>query len=154
MHENARAVVRASDDCGRLRYAINHNGEPGGQSRAATTGYGYGVAGAIAMSTAQQSHDRCVKDAQILGFVPFPPATLGFDADTKSHPMRIIAVKEKAEAAGLRPGDLLLEVDSKPVETFFSVITIMNTKKPGDRVAVKIQRDDQVLLQTVVAAGR
>jgi membrane-associated protease RseP (regulator of RpoE activity) len=122
--------------------------------RCATTGYGYGVAGAIAMSTAQQSHDRCVKDAQILGFVPFPPATLGFDADTKSHPMRIIAVKENAEAAGLRPGDLLLEVDSKPVETFFSVITIMNTKKPGDRVAVKIQRDDQVLLRTVVAAGR
>jgi hypothetical protein len=122
--------------------------------RCATTGYGYGVAGAIAMSTAQQSHDRGVKDAQILGFVSFPVATLGFDADTKSHPMRIIAVRENAAAAGLRPGDLLLEADPKPVESFFSVITIMNTKKPGDRVPVKIQRDDQVLLQTVVAAAR
>lgn len=122
--------------------------------RCATAGYGYGVAGAIAMSTAQQSHDRCVKDAQVLGFVPFPTATLGFDADTKSRPMRIIAVKENAEAAGLRAGDLLLEVDSKPIENFFSVITIMNTKKPGDRVDIKIQRDDQVMLRTVVAAGR
>jgi hypothetical protein len=122
--------------------------------RCATTGYGYGVAGAIAMSVAQQSHDRCVRDAQILGFVPFPTATLGFDADPKSQPMRIIAVKENAQAAGLRPGDLLLEVESQPVESFFSVITIMNTKKPGDLVAVKIQRDDQVLLRTVVAVGR
>jgi putative serine protease PepD len=69
-------------------------------------------------------------------------------------PKRIIAVKGNAQAAGLRPGDLLLEVESQPVESFFPVITIMNTKKPGDLVAVKIQRDDQVLLRTVVAVGR
>ena len=39
--------------------------------RCATYRYGYGVMGAIAMSSAQNTHDKCVSDMERLGYVRF-----------------------------------------------------------------------------------
>lgn len=45
--------------------------------RCSSYGYGYGVMGAIATSTAEQTHAQCVRDAKIVGFVPIPVTALG-----------------------------------------------------------------------------
>lgn len=127
---------------------VNRDGKT---MRCATMGHGT----LIAIGTAEQAHDRCVRDAGIVGFVPFPAVTLGFQGDTKTKPMRVVEVAgTNAQSAGLRVGDLILEVDSRPVESFFTIITVMNTKKAGDRVTVKVQRDQDVLPLTIVAAAR
>jgi membrane-associated protease RseP (regulator of RpoE activity) len=120
--------------------------------RCAAMGYG----NLVAIGIADQMHSRCVEDARIVGFVPIPMATLGFHGDMKNNnPMRVIEVNgQNAQAAGLRVGDVILEIDSKPVETYFAVINIMNTKKVGDRVSVKVRRDQEVLPLTIVAAAR
>jgi PDZ domain len=108
-------------------------------------GYGTGIAGAIAIGTAQQMHDTCVNDAILIGFIPIPKAGFGFHADLKTNPLKIIEVGENARSAGMLVGDLLLEVDSIPVAHYFTSLRFLNTKKPGDNVTVKIQRDREVL---------
>lgn len=116
--------------------------------------YGYG--NAIAIGTAGQIHDSCVRDARMIGFVPIPEATLGFAFDEPmKKPLRVNEVSgSNAQAAGLRVGDYILEVDSKEVESFWTVITVLNTKKVGDRVSVKVQRDQQILPLTIVTTRR
>jgi regulator of sigma E protease len=53
-----------------------------------------------------------------------------------------------AQAAGLKVGDLLLEIDGKPVE-YFSRIPELIGKKAGEPVVVKYDRDGQRLQTTV-----
>lgn len=113
--------------------------------RCAAHGYG----NAIAIGTAQSIHDSCVNDARQVGFIPMPQAGIGFRSDTKTTPLKIIEVSPNAYAAGIREGDLLLEVDSKPIKDPFSLFQVLNTKKPGDRVGLKVQRDGAVLPLTV-----
>lgn len=113
--------------------------------RCAAHGYG----NAIAIGTAQQIHDSCVNDARQIGFIPLPQAGIGFHYDPKSSPLAIGEVNPSAYAAGIRSGDLLIEVDSKPIKDPFALLQVLNTKKPGDRVDVKVQRDGAVLPLTV-----
>jgi len=113
--------------------------------RCASTGYG----NAIAIGTAQQIHDSCVNDARQIGFIPLPRAGIGFHYDAKSKPLAIGEVNPNAYAAGIREGDLLLEVDSKPIRAPFSLLQVLNTKNPGDRVPLKVQRDGSVLPLTI-----
>ena len=44
--------------------------------------YGYG--NAIAIGTAAQMHDQCVRDARMIGFVPLSRVSLGFFAESKN----------------------------------------------------------------------
>jgi hypothetical protein len=117
----------------------------GNTIRCSSYGYGTGIPGAIAMGTAQQMHDTCVNDAKLIGFIPIPKAGFGFHADLKTNPLKIIEVGENARSAGMRVGDLLLEVDSIPVTHYFTLVRFLNTKKPGDNVTVKVQRAREVL---------
>ncbi|MCJ8010554.1 PDZ domain-containing protein [Paenibacillus sp. KQZ6P-2] len=48
-----------------------------------------------------------------------------------------------------KPGDKLLEVDGKPVTDNESLIKILNTKKVGDQVTVKLIRGDKTLEEKV-----
>ena len=130
---------------------VNRDGQV---MRCATTGYGYGIAGAIAMTAAQSSHNRCVKDAETLGYVPIPPVTLGFQADLKTKPMRVTQTAANAESAGMKVGDLLMEIDSKPVENYYAVLQIINGKQVGDKVPVKVKRDDQPISMVIEVAER
>jgi len=53
---------------------VNRQGQT---MRCATTGGGYGIAGAIAISAANRSYNACVSDYQRIGFVKLPDTTLG-----------------------------------------------------------------------------
>jgi S1-C subfamily serine protease len=53
-----------------------------------------------------------------------------------------------AEAAGLRPLDQILEIAGEPVETFDTLIKIIEKKEPGDRVAITYRRGGEKL-QTI-----
>ena len=111
--------------------------------RCAASGWGYGIAGAVAMSAAEQTHDRCVDDAMTIGFIPIPKAAIGFNLDTKSNPMKIVELTDKASAAGMKIGDQVLSIDNRQIDGFFSVIRVLNTKKPGDSVNVVLQRGEE-----------
>src|SRR5688572_26021690 len=102
--------------------------------------YGYGNVPAIAV--AGQMHSRCVSDAQRIGFIPLPDVTTGINLDIKTDPLRVIEVSGPAQAAGVRVGDLLLEIDSQKVEGWFWLVKYLNSKKAGDRIEVKVRRQD------------
>lgn len=114
--------------------------------------YGYGNAWAI--GAAEGIHSSCVRDAKLVGFVPIPMATLGIFYDAKSQPVKVTNVSQNAQTAGIKAGDIILEVDAKPIENAFSIIQIMSAKKPGDRVPMKVQRGQEVLQFSIVASSR
>jgi S1-C subfamily serine protease len=110
--------------------------------RCAAHGWGWGIAGVAAMSAAEQSHDRCVSDAMLVGFIPIPKAAYGFDVDPKSMPLRVINVRSNATSAGMQVGDIVVEADNKPITTPFSLMKTLSAKKTGDHVVVTVKRGD------------
>jgi len=50
-----------------------------------------------------------------------------------------------AEKAGIRPGDVLLQVDGRDVPGPAAVVEQLQQKKVGDAVALKLQRGDEIL---------
>ncbi len=48
-----------------------------------------------------------------------------------------------AEAAGLKPGDVITELGGKPVRTVAELRSTIATFKPGDKVTVKVVRDGE-----------
>jgi S1-C subfamily serine protease len=113
--------------------------------RCATTGYGYGIAGAIAISTAGQSHDRCVQDLHKIGYIKIPDVRVGLKSDWKLTPPVVMAVEGPAEQIGLKPGDQILSFDGKVYASEFDVYKLLNTKKLGDTLKVQVRREDAVL---------
>jgi S1-C subfamily serine protease/predicted esterase len=60
-----------------------------------------------------------------------------------------------AARAGLLPGDLILEVDGKPVSRFAQVQHIIGPKYAGDRITMKVRRGDQVVeFPEITLSGR
>jgi regulator of sigma E protease len=47
-----------------------------------------------------------------------------------------------AERAGLKPGDIFIEADEKPVGTWFDLVALVS-KKPGEEVLFKVKRGDK-----------
>jgi S1-C subfamily serine protease len=121
--------------------------------RCATTGYGYGVAGAIAIGAAQSAHNACVRDAQRLGFVKLPEAFAGINFDPKARPLKITNVTSPAQEAGIRKDDVLLELDETKVEDAFGVLQQMSKKQVGEALTVKIERNGKTI-EFVYNAGQ
>ncbi len=72
-----------------------------------------------------------------------------------------VAEGSGAEKAGLRGtrqdgsgdilvGDVLVEVDGKPVHSYDDLATVLETRKPGESVKVKFLRGDRTFLADVV----
>jgi regulator of sigma E protease len=49
-----------------------------------------------------------------------------------------------AERAGLKPGDIFIEADEKPVGTWFDLVALVS-KKPGEEMLFKLRRGEETL---------
>ncbi|ETK31221.1 S1C family serine protease [Microbispora sp. ATCC PTA-5024] len=58
-----------------------------------------------------------------------------------------------ADQAGLRPGDVILEVDGRPVGDSRELIVSIRSRAPGDRVEIKFQHDGEVRTATVTVGA-
>lgn len=58
-----------------------------------------------------------------------------------------------ADKAGLKPGDIILEVDGTAVQNSQELIVLIRSKAPGDRIQVRFQRGGQELTTTVEVAA-
>ena len=67
----------------------------------------------------------------------------------------VAAVKRESPGAsgGLRPGDLLVSLNDRPVQTVGEVIRVLRTIKPGDEIAVKVLRGSAEKTLSVIAGG-
>ena len=76
----------------------------------------------------------------------------GMDLDEKlakeNHLVEGIYVKSiddfsAAEKAGLKPGDVIIEVDGKKIKTMDELTEIKNSHKIGDEIKIKVNREGQ-----------
>ncbi len=59
-----------------------------------------------------------------------------------------------AEVAGLMGGDVILEIDGKPVADLKALMTLLLTKQPGDEVEIKVLRDTRVISKKAILGAR
>ncbi len=80
-----------------------------------------------------------------LGVFAFDKSVLGYIDDNLrfNEGIYIESVNKNsaAEAAGLKQGDIILSIDGKPLERMCDLRCYIYTKKPGDKVKLKIQRN-------------
>ena len=69
--------------------------------------------------------------------------------------VRVVEAGSPAEAAGLRPGDVLVAVDGVPIGRPHDLRTLVSARAPGEVVILTIVRGDQTLevLATLASAG-
>ncbi len=71
--------------------------------------------------------------------------------ETAGPGIRIVGVIEGTIAAlkGLRTGDVITYADARPINTCQDLGDLLAAKSPGDRIVVKIHREDRVFLLTL-----
>jgi hypothetical protein len=74
---------------------------------------------------------------------------LGVGLEGEGTGVSAIAAGGPAARAGLRPGDRLLKVGAERVESLGDLRRVVAAHKPGDRLALEVQRDGKVLPLTV-----
>lgn len=119
--------------------------------RCSSTGYGYGIAGAIAMSTAEATHSSCVNDMKRLGFIELPRASIGVYWQQGILPPTVASImpNSPAEKAGIKVADQIIAIDGQPTPDYFTVLAAVQSKRRGDRVRVKLNRGGEIV-ETIV----
>ena len=92
------------------------------------------------ISCPPETAESCVRDAERKGLVRLSDAVAGISVDWKQKPLRIIDVKGTAAEAGIRKGDILIEVSGRQIQHVLSLFKIMSIKRPGDNITVKVSR--------------
>ena len=88
--------------------------------------------------------NSCV-DAERLGYVKFPEASMKADLTWDMMPLRFKDVEGPAKEAGLKNGDILLEFDGTKIEGQFTAIKLFSGKKAGDYLSVRVNRNGYVM---------
>jgi S1-C subfamily serine protease len=60
-----------------------------------------------------------------------------------------IAKDSAADVAGLVEGDIIFEINAIKIEGSKSLLSVVQRYKPGDRIGLKVQRGDKVLIKTL-----
>jgi S1-C subfamily serine protease len=116
---------------------VNQNGQ---LIRCATMGGGYGIAGAIAITAANQAHNGCVSDFQRVGYVKVPDTMLGVTT-AWNGPLVVVEAMGPAAEAGIKAGDQIVSINDKPVATTYDMYKSREGKSAGDKVKVVVKRN-------------
>jgi serine protease Do len=77
---------------------------------------------------------------------------LGVATPTNGAPVTAIAANSPAASIGLRAGDVIVELDGKPVQNGAAFRAAYGSRKPGDRVQLGVSRDGAVSNLTATLA--
>jgi len=97
------------------------------------------------VSCPPRGDDACVSDAEGKGFIKLSNAVAGITVDWNAKPLRVIEVRGTAAEAGVRNGDILVELDGSTIVEPLSIFMLMGSKQPGDELKVKVMRDGRPL---------
>lgn len=73
--------------------------------------------------------------------------------DTEDDRIDMIIPGSAADKAGIQPGDLIVKFGDNPIEKYDDLPPLVRKRKPGDTVAVMIQRGDETLTLDVTLGG-
>ncbi len=117
------------------------------------SGGSMGIGFAIPVSTAKQVLEGIVKEGVVRrGWIGVEPADLSPDlmetfGVKARHGVLVTGVLQSGPAAqaGLRPGDVIVDVNGKPIGNVSELLTLVAALKPGAPAAFKVQRRDERL---------
>jgi serine protease Do len=118
------------------------------------------IAGAITanlhvpVDTFHEGWDRMVK-ADVWGHLPGQGPVLGVRGvkDVELAKVGTVVKNSPAEKAGLKEGDIVVKFGDKEITDFPSLIQAVHDRDPGDKVAVKIKRGEE-LVDVQITLGR
>ncbi|HYD77847.1 S1C family serine protease [Ramlibacter sp.] len=126
------------------------------------SGGSMGIGFAIPVSTAKQVLEGIVREGVVRrGWIGVEPADLSPDlmetfGVKARHGVLVTGVLQSGPAAqaGLRPGDVIVDVNDKPIGNVSELLTSVAALKPGARALFKVQRRDEKLELTVTPGER
>ncbi|WBY03497.1 Do family serine endopeptidase [Ramlibacter tataouinensis] len=126
------------------------------------SGGSMGIGFAIPTSTAKQVLEGIVKDGVVRrGWIGVEPADLSPDlmetfGVKARHGVLVTGVLQNGPAAqaGLRPGDVIIDVAGKPIANVSELLTTVAALKPGAAAPFKVQRRDASLELNVTPGQR
>src|SRR3989442_4311557 len=77
------------------------------------------------------------------GYGPYFGSVPDFRDDLKGVLFADVQNNSPAGKAGLKPGDLMVEFDGKPIQNLYDFTYALRSKKPGDKVVVVVKRNGQ-----------
>ncbi|WP_332813423.1 S1C family serine protease [Ramlibacter sp.] len=126
------------------------------------SGGSMGIGFAIPVSTAKQVLEGIVKEGVVRrGWIGVEPADLSPDlmetfGVKARHGVLVTGVLQNGPAAqaGLRPGDVIVDVAGKPIANVSELLTTVAALKPGTPAAFKVQRRNEALELNVTPGER
>ncbi len=124
-----------------------------------------GIAFAVPINTAKQRLQqwaRAAAGAPAAPAQPFLGVTLGETIDPflarvygipTGVPVVSVVPGGPADQAGIRPGDIITQADGRRVETAAQLVEILRSKRPGDKLELRVWRRGQELSLTVTLGG-
>jgi len=113
----------------------------------------------VPVDTYKETWDRLAKSESWGGAEPFtagPQPFVGMRFDLESKDCKVVEVKEgsPAEKAGVKVGDIVTKFGTEKFASPDELLSIIRKTKPGDEVAIEIQREKETLNLKVVVGKR
>ncbi len=124
-----------------------------------------GIAFAIPVNTAKQrlqQWTRAATGAPTGPAQPFLGVTLGETIDPflarvygipTGVPVVSVVPGGPADQAGIRPGDIIIQAEGQRVETASQLVEVIRSKRPGDKLELRVWRRGQELTVTATLGG-
>ena len=129
-----------------------------------TSGGSNGVGFAVPVDSINEAVEYLISPEKqqraVLGITPLNGRTASQLGISRGVLILAVTPESGAELAGLQGtqqrrsgrvilGDLITEIDGKPIGSFFDLRRVLRAYKPGDEVAVKVLRNDKELTKSV-----
>ena len=115
----------------------------------------------VPVSTYRETWDRLAAgeewgDNPLFGFGRTSDAYMGLSLDPESKDCRILTVNDDSPAAkaGLRANDVVRMFDGKDIRSQEDLLKLMQTKRPGNQVALEVLRGDEKIVLRVTLGKR
>jgi Do/DeqQ family serine protease len=126
------------------------------------SGGNLGIGFAIPVSTARQVMEALIRDGSVTrGWIGVEPRDLTPEiAQNLSLPVKSgvlitgVVAEGPASEGGLRPGDVVVRVGSKPVTNTVQLLSAVSALKPKTRAVIGVQRGERALELNVTVAQR
>jgi S1-C subfamily serine protease len=118
---------------------------------------GFAIPSAIVTEVVKQLLETGQVNHSFLGIEPRPltPEIASQLGISTTEGVLVFDVSEGSAAAnaGLEPGDIIVDIDGKQIETVEDLYSVLRTKSPGDEVTIKAMRDgEEVTLNATLDA--
>jgi putative serine protease PepD len=124
------------------------------------TGGSIGLGFAIPVNSALKVADELISTGSVthafigLQAQPLTAAATGQGGAGEGLWVTAVTPGGPAAGAGLQPGDIIRQVEGKPALSTDQLMTLTLTKRPGDRVAIKYERDGREATATITLGAR